>query len=113
MRFEKVVDGIAHYIDGELYGALNDWQEVIMRMAVGRVLGNKELLKQRIAENPLLMSFVMLDDDGEMDADAFLADLKNAISRKGGLKVSIPLFGNMKFTESDVDILKKYIMGER
>ena len=113
MRFEKVVDGIAHYIDGELYGALNDWQEVIMRMAVGRVLGNKEFLKQRIAENPLLMSFVMLDDDGEMDADAFLADLKNAISRKGGLKVSIPLFGNMKFTESDVDVLKKYIMGER
>lgn len=113
MKFERVVDGVARYIDGELYSAFNDWQEVIVRMAVGRVLGNKELLKQRIVENPLLMSFVMIDNEGEMDADMFLADLKKAISGKGGLKVSIPLFGSMKFTESDVDRLRQYIMGER
>ena len=109
MRFDKVVEGIARYIDGELYGSLNDWQEVIARMAVGRVLGNKEMLKRRIAENPILMSFVMLDEDGEMDADVFLDDLKRAINQKGSIKVSIPLFGNLKFTEADVDCLRKYI----
>ena len=113
MRFEKVVEGVARYIDGELYSALNDWQEVILRMAVGRILGNKETLKQKIEENPLLMSFVMLDDEGEMDTEVFLTDLKRAISQKGVLKISVPLFGNMKFNEADVDCLRKYIMNER
>ena len=112
MRIEKVIDGIAKYIDGEIYSNMNDWQEIVARMAVGRVLGNKELLKQKITENPLLMSFVMLDTDGEMDVEKFLSDLKGVIAQKGSVKISIPLFGNLKFVEADVDRLRKYIMNE-
>lgn len=112
MKLERVIDGVVKYVDGEIYGSMNDWQEIMARMAVGRILGNKELLKQKIMENPLLMSFVMLDSDGEMDVDKFLADLKGVIAQKGGLRISIPLFGNLKFVETDVDRLKKYIMND-
>lgn len=112
MKLERVIDGVVKYVDGEIYGSMNDWQEIMARMAVGRILGNKELLKQKIMENPLLMSFVMLDADGEMDVDKFLADLKGVIAQKGGLRISIPLFGNLKFVETDVDRLKKYIMND-
>ena len=112
MKLDKVIDGVARYVDGEIYGTMNDWQEILARMAVGRILGNKETLKKKITENPLLMSFVLLDSDGEMDVEKFLSDLKGVIAQKGGLKVSIPLFGNLKFVESDVDRLKKYIMNE-
>lgn len=112
MRIEKVIDGVAKYIDGEIYSVMNDWQEIFARMAVGRILGNKELIKQKIAENPLLMSFVMLDSDGEMDVEKFLSDLKSVIAQKGSVKLSIPLFGNLKFVEADVDRLRKYIMNE-
>lgn len=112
MRLEKVIDGVAKYIDGEIYVKMNDWQEIMARMAVGRILGNKDLLKQKIMENPLLMSFVMLDAEGEMDVDKFLSDLKSVIAQKGGLRMSIPLFGNLKFVETDVDHLRKYIMND-
>jgi hypothetical protein len=112
MRFEKVIDGIARYVDAEMYSSMNDWQEIMARMAVGRILGNKDLLKQKIMENPLLMSFVMLDAEGEMDVDKFLSDLKSVIAQKGGLRMSIPLFGNLKFVETDVDHLRKYIMND-
>ena len=112
MRFEKVVDGIARYVDAEIYSSMNDWQEIMARMAIGRILGNKEALKKKIMENPLLMSFVMIDSNGDMDAEKFLSDLKMAIAQKGGLRISIPLFGNLKFVESDVDHLRKYIMNE-
>jgi hypothetical protein len=112
MRFEKVVDGIARYVDAEIYSSMNDWQEIMARMAIGRILGNKEALKQKIMENPLLMSFVMLDSEGEMDVDKFLSDLKSVIAQKGGFRISIPLFGNLKFVETDVDHLKKYIMND-
>ncbi len=112
VKFEKVIDGISKYIDGEIYVMLNDWQEIIARMAVGRLLGNRDLLKQKIMENPLLMSFAMIDAEGNMDVDLFLGELKNVITQKGGLKVSIPMFGHMKFVEADVDRLRKYITNE-
>lgn len=109
MKFEKVLDGISKYIDGEIYGMLNDWQEIVARMTVGRLIGNRDVLKQKIMENPFLMSFALIDSDGNMDVDRFLCDLKQVISEKGGLKLTIPLFGNLKFVETDVDQLRKYI----
>ena len=112
MKFEKVIDGISKYIDGEIYGMLNDWQEIVARMFVGRFLGNRDILKQKIMENPLLMSFAMIDSDGNMDVDCFLGDLKQVISQKGGLTFSIPLFGNLKFVDADVDRLRKYIAND-
>lgn len=109
IKFEKVINGVAEYISGEIYPNMNDWQELIARIAVGRVLGNTNLLKQKIMENPLLMSFVMIDTDGMMDAERFLSDLKSIISQKGSLKISIPALGSMSFVESDVDRLHEYI----
>lgn len=113
MHIDRVIDGVARYINGEIYGSMNDWQEVIARIAVGRVLENKEMIKQKITENPFLMSFVMIDSNGDMDVDRLLSDLKGAIAQKGGLKISIPMFGDMKFVDTDVDRLRGYIMNER
>ena len=112
MKFEKVLDGISKYIDGEIYGMLNDWQEIMARMAVGRLIGNRDVLKQKIMENPLLMSFALIDADGNMEVDRFLEDLKQVIAQKGGLKLTIPLFGNLKFVDTDVDQLRKYITND-
>lgn len=112
MKFEKVLDGISKYIDGEIYAGLNDWQEIVARMFVGRILGNREVLKQKIIENPILMSFALIDADGNMDVDHFLGDLKQVISQKGGLKLTIPMFGNLKFVDTDVDQLRKYITND-
>lgn len=113
MHIDRVIDGVARYINGEIYGSMNDWQEVIARIAVGRILENKGALKQKITENPYIMSFAVINADGDMDVDKFLADLKGAIAQKSGLKISIPMFGDMKFVEADVDCLRGYIMNER
>lgn len=113
MHIDKVIDGVARYINGEIYSNLNDWQEVVARMAVGRVLENKAAVKQKIVENPYLMSFVLIDSNGDMDVDKFLDDLKTAISQRGVVQLELPLFGNMKFVPDDVDCLRGYIMNER
>lgn len=109
MHIDKVIDGIARYIDGEIYSNMNDWQELIARMAVGRVLENKAVLKQKVMDNPYLMSFVLVDSNGDMDVDRFLGDLKGVISQKGAVQMELPLFGKMKFVPDDVDVLRRYI----
>jgi hypothetical protein len=113
MHIDRVIDGVARYINGEIFGGLNDWQEVIARIAVGRILENKDALKQKIVHNPYIASFAVINADGEMDVEKFLADLKGAIAQKGSVTVSVPMFGDMKFVEADVDRLRGYIMNER
>ena len=110
MRFEKVTEGIARYLDRELYKGLNDWQEMIARIAVSRVLGNQGKLKTTLAGNPFLQTFAVMDQEGEVDVETLLAEIKAYISQKGKMTVSIPMMGTFTFMSEDVDKLRQCIM---
>ena len=110
--FEKVLDGIAKYIDSEIYAGMNDWQELLARVAVGRVFENREALKTSLVNNGVIRTFAVIDDDGMVDVDGLIRDIKREIERKGSLEIKIPIFGKMKFVPSDVDTLYNTIMRE-
>ena len=110
MRFEKVTEGIARYLDRELYKGLNDWQEMIARIAVSRVLGNQDKLKATLAGNPFLQTFAVISPEGEVDTDTLLAEIKAYITQKGKMTVSIPMMGTFTFMSEDVDKLRQCIM---
>jgi CO dehydrogenase/acetyl-CoA synthase alpha subunit len=111
MRFEKVLDGIARYLDRELYVGLNDWQEMIARIAVSRVIGNKEQLKTALSSNPYLQTFAVIDNTGEVDAETLLQDIKTYITAKGKMSVTVPMMGTFTFKPEDVDKLRQYMEG--
>lgn len=110
VEFERVIDGIARYLDKEIYSGMNDIQEVVARVAVGRILGNKDGVKIMLAENPIVKSLMIIDDNGMVDIEKILADLKAEISKKGSISIQIPWFGKMKFVPEDVDKLYNEIM---
>lgn len=114
IAFEKVLDGIARYIDKEVIAVgMNDWQELLARMAVGRIFNNREQLKTRLINNGWIRTFGVIDDDGMVDVDGLADDLKKQIEQKGKISVSIPVFGKLTFTASDVDVLHRTIKEER
>ena len=45
VEFNRVIDGLTRYMNNNLFSNMNDWQEVIARVAVGRIIGNPENLK--------------------------------------------------------------------
>lgn len=105
MEFEKVLDGIVRYINKEMYGGMNDLQEVVARMAVSRVVNNRAAIKKTLVENPIIRTFGVIDEDGFVDIDTLASELKEQINEKGKLPISIPLIGKFTFVPEDVDKL--------
>ena len=111
--FEKVIDGLSKYINSNnLYSNMNDWQEMIARLAVGRVITNQAKIKDTLVSNAFIRSFDIMDESGMVDVDSLSEDLKREIARKEKFTVSIPIIGKLTFTPSDVDTLRRLITEE-
>lgn len=110
MTFDKVLNGIYKYLNNEIYSGMNDWQEMLARIAVSRLVGNGEKIKSALTNNPFLKTFAIIDDDGNIDVEGLAKDLKEQIAQKGKLTITIPMFGAFNFSPEDVDKLHRTIM---
>lgn len=111
MDFDKVVAGILKYLDKEIYANMNDWQEILARVAVARMVSQEDVLKRQIMENPFLRTYAIVRSDGKIDVDGLAADLKKQIAAKGKITISLPMLGSFTFVEQDVDTLYQAIVG--
>lgn len=111
VEFNRVIDGLARYMNNNLFANMNDWQEVVARVAVGRIIGNPESLKQSLMANGIVRTFAVMDSEGNVDLEPLMRDLKREIDRKGKLTVEIPMFGKMSFVASDIDDIYREITG--
>ena len=112
MNFDRVLNGIMKYMDREIFSSMNDWQEMLARIAVSRLVGNSEQLKNTIMSNAYVRTFAIVDENGNVDVDGLYRDLKEQIRAKGKVEISLPMFGTFRFTESDIDRLYATIKGE-
>lgn len=110
VRFERVFDGINRYIDSEIYGKLNDFQEMIARIVVGRVNADSENIKTALMTNGFAKTLCLIDSDGMVDIERLLQDIRHEIDRKGSIEIEIPMIGKIKFTSGDVDVLYNMIV---
>jgi hypothetical protein len=110
-KLETVIDGIARYIDREIYTGMNDLQELVARIAVGRMIDNTEAIRETLVNNGIIRTFGIIDAEGMVDLDTLARDVKKEIERKGKLVVTIPMFGKMTFTPDDVDAICRSIKG--
>ena len=111
VNFNQVLDGLTRYLNKNFYANLNDWQEIVARLAVGRIIGNPETLKQSLQTNGIIRTFAIMDSDGNVDLEPIMRDLKREIERKGKLSVEIPMFGKISFLPQDIDEIYREITG--
>lgn len=111
--FDQVINGITKYIDREIYSGMNDLQEIVARIAIGRVIENRENIKNALINNGVIRTFGIIDQDGMVDIENLSKELQREIERKGKLTISVPMFGKLTFTPEDVDVIKQYITGVR
>lgn len=110
MDFDRVINGFIKYLDREIYIGMNDWQEMLARIAVSRLIGNKDHLKESLLANPFVRTFGIIDEKGIVDVDGLMRDLKEQIEYKGKIEIAIPMFGKFTFSSADVDKLHRTIM---
>jgi hypothetical protein len=111
MEFEKVLNGVMRYLNNEIYCNMNDWQEVLARIAVSRVVKNGDALKETLLNNSYVKTFGIMDENGIIDIEGLINDLKAQINQKGKLTFELPLFGKFSFTVEDVEKLRNTILG--
>ena len=111
VEFNRVIDGLTRYLNSNLFAKMNDWQEVLARIAVGRIIGNPEALKQSLQANPFVRTFAVMDSEGNVDLEPIMRDLKKEIERKGKITFEIPMFGKISFVASDIDEIYREITG--
>lgn len=111
VKFETVIDGINKYLDREIYKNLNDLQEFVARLAVGRINQSVETIKVALMNNGFVKTLGVIDHDGMVDIDVLLHDIKKEVERKGHIQVEIPMIGKLTFFPADVDILSEHIYG--
>lgn len=111
VEFNRVIDGLIRYLNNNLFAKMNDWQEVLARIAVGRIIGNPEALKQSLMANGIVRTFAVMDSEGNVDLENLARDLKREIERKGKISVEVPMLGKMSFVASDVDEIYREITG--
>jgi hypothetical protein len=112
LEFEKIIEGMAQYINDELYPRMNDLQEFMARVLVGRVINNEEAIKDILINNGFLRTFAIIDNEGMVDIYSLAKDLKREIGRKEKITFDIPFFGKISFKPCDVDSLYTTITGE-
>lgn len=111
VEFNRVIDGLARYLNNNVFANMNDWQEIIAKVAVGRIIGNPENLKQSLIQNGFVRTLAVIDGEGNVDLEPLMRDLKREIERKGKLTVDIPMFGKMSFVATDIDDIYREITG--
>jgi hypothetical protein len=111
-KLETVIDGIAKYIDREIYTGMNDIQELMARVVVGRMIDNTEAIKEALVSNGIIRTFGIIDSEGMVDVDSLARDVKREIERKGKLVITLPMFGKMTFMPEDVDAIYRCIKGD-
>lgn len=109
MTYESVVQGIVNYLNKEILSTMADWQAMLARIAISRVLSVKGGLKDAITKNAFLQSMGIVSVDGEIDAEGLAKDFKEQIAAMGKFEVEIPVFGKYAFSPDDVDTLFQYI----
>ena len=109
MTYEAVIQGIINYLNKEILSTMADWQAMLARIAISRVLTVKGDLKDAVTGNAFLQSMGIVSVDGMVDVDGLMRDLKEQIGLAGKLEIVLPVFGKYTFTPEDVDVLYKYI----
>lgn len=111
MDFNTVLNGVVRFVDKEIIVSMNPWQEVIARVGMARIINNSDAVKSMLTKNAFARTFAISDEQGNIDVEGLVCDLKKVMSDKGGLEIDVPMFGTFKFVEKDVDKLYSYIRG--
>lgn len=110
VSIDKIEQGIAAYLDGELMPQLpnSGFEKVLAGTAISLFIRRSGKIIERYKDNKAVQMLGIMDADGNVDVDVLAEELKKNFP-KDGMKLDIPIIGAMTFHKEDVDKLHEYI----
>ena len=111
VSIEKIEQGFANYLDGELMPQLqkNGVEKVIIGTVASLMIRKTSVIVESYRDNKFVKMLGIMDEGGNIDVDTLVEELKKNISKEG-VKLDIPILGTLTFHKDDVDKLYDYIM---
>ena len=103
--FDTVINGIIRYIEKFIFPTLNKTQLFVGYTLLTRYRRNLSALRPMLEDNALLKPLRVFDDDGRVDIDSWMEDIKSTMEHYGKFELEIPFVGPYSFTKDDVDKL--------
>lgn len=100
---------VAAYIDAEVISHLQDWRKWVLGIGSGVYLARVDALIEQ--HRPMLTELGYLTEDGEVDIDKAYKDFRAQADKRGEIKMTLPLLGEVRAGVADIDKLYKYATG--
>ena len=116
VSMNQIEAGVSHWLDRELMpklptgGAYDGLKKAAtVALALYAIKRGRAALDS-LTQNSFLSTIGAVDREGNIDIEGLAEEMKTQMP-EAGLKVSVPMVGNMTFYRNDIDDMLRYIKG--
>ena len=116
VSLDQVESGIARYLDNvlapqlPLTGRYDPLKKTAFLTGAMYVVRHSRSAVEDFLNKPFVASMGLLDDAGNIDLDGLIEALKANVP-ESGLRIPVPVIGELVFYKPDVDEIARYIKG--
>ena len=107
--YDKVMNGIAKYIDNEIVDKIPGWKKWLVGSGIGMMLSNSNNIFEQVKNNEFVKLLNIIDDYDNIDVENIYKELKKQ-AQKGSIDVDLPMIGSFRLNDQDVDKLYRFIV---
>jgi hypothetical protein len=110
-EYNKVINGIAKYIDYEIVEKISGWKKWVVGSGVGIALSNTAGVFNQLKNNDFVKMLNIIDKDDRINVDKIYKELKKQ-AKKSSVTFDVPMIGPITLNEQDVDKIYEFIKNE-
>lgn len=110
-EYNKVINGIAKYIDYEIVEKISGWKKWVVGSGIGIALSNTTGIFNQIKNNEFVKMLNVIDKDDRINVDKIYKEMKKQ-AKKSSVTFDVPMLGPITLNEQDVDKIYDFIKNE-
>jgi hypothetical protein len=110
VNIEQVKQGFARYIDAEFTNKMTGINRWLIGGLAGIAILHAENIYNHLKDMPFIKMLDVVDENGMIDIDIIYQAFFNQ-AKKGEAVINLPMVGETKLNERDIEMLYRYIVG--
>lgn len=106
---DVVIKGLINYADNEIMHELPTSIKWVLGTALGIAATKIKEIIDALKENAIIRMLGVIDEDGNIDVDIIIFNLKESAEKYGSVTFDIPFVGRLTFSATDIESLRSYI----